>query len=123
MATTPVTYLPRVVDDELHETRHTTGQVSLAAMFDGEAPRAFAPGWTPTGARERIAERVAIGGWPVNVGLDTADALLTNRDYLDVVRRYDSRSTPSSNSTRAAGERSRSSSAQRRTSSTPPRPT
>lgn len=73
----------------LYETGHSTGQVSLAAMFDGEAPRAFDPDWTPTSARERIAERVAIGGWPVNVGLNTADALLTNRDYLDVVRRYD----------------------------------
>lgn len=40
-------------------------------MFDGEAPRAFDPGWTPTSAREQIAERVAIGGWPVNVGLNT----------------------------------------------------
>ncbi|MFE3543501.1 ATP-binding protein [Nocardia sp. NPDC059177] len=73
----------------LYETGHSTGQVCLAAMFDGEPPRAFDPVWTATSAREQIAELIAVGGWPVNVGLDADDALLTNRDYLDVVRRYD----------------------------------
>lgn len=73
----------------LYESGHSTGKVSLAAMFDGEPHRAFDPSWTPTRAREWAAERVVVGGWPVNIGLTAPDAMLTNRDYLNVVRRYD----------------------------------
>lgn len=73
----------------LYESGHSTGEVSLEAMFEGTAPRGFDAGWTTTGAREQIAERIVVGGWPGNHDLSIDDAIDVNRDYLEVVRHYD----------------------------------
>jgi predicted AAA+ superfamily ATPase len=73
----------------LYESGHSTGKVSLSDLFDGAIPHGVDPDWTTPGARQTVAERVAVGGWPGNVGLSVADALRANRDYLEVVRNYD----------------------------------
>jgi predicted AAA+ superfamily ATPase len=73
----------------LFESGHSTGQVSLARMFDGEAPRAFDPAWTATRARESIAERIVAGGWPGSLGQDVRVAARTNEDYVALISEHD----------------------------------
>jgi predicted AAA+ superfamily ATPase len=69
----------------LFETAHSTGNVSLNALLNGEAPRAPDPGLTIPD----LAERIAIGGWPGLLDRTTAQALQAIRDYLDEIRRID----------------------------------
>lgn len=69
----------------LAETGHSTGDVSLAALFEGGDPRAADPGLT---IRD-LADRIAIGGWPALVGRTAADAQIALRGYLDETRRVD----------------------------------
>ena len=71
----------------LFETGHSTGAISLAALFDGTAPRS--PSTGP--ALRELAELVAVGGWPGHLAsaLNPARALRANRDYLEEVRRID----------------------------------
>ena len=69
----------------LFETGDATGEVSLASLLAGAAPRAGDPGLT---VRD-LAERIAIGGWPGHLGRTVDQALQAVRDYLDEIRRVD----------------------------------
>jgi predicted AAA+ superfamily ATPase len=69
----------------LAETGHSTGDVSLAALFAGDAPSARDPGLTITD----LAERIAVGGWPGLLGRTSDQALVALRGYLDETRRVD----------------------------------
>ena len=69
----------------LVESGHSSGDVSLAALFSGGEVRATDPGLDIRG----IAERIVIGGWPGLVRLDPADAQLATLGYLDETRLVD----------------------------------
>ncbi len=69
----------------LAETGHSTGDVSLAALFAGEDPRARDPG---LGIAD-LAERISVGGWPGLLGRTPDQALVALRGYLDETRRVD----------------------------------
>lgn len=71
----------------LAESGHSTGDVSLGALFAGEEARAADPGLDV----RAIAERVVIGGWPALVRRAPADAIVAVRGYLDETRRVDMR--------------------------------
>ncbi|MEU4362440.1 ATP-binding protein [Promicromonospora sp. NPDC023987] len=73
----------------LFESGHSTGQVSLRQMFDGKAPRGFAPSWDATSARRAIAERVVVGGWPANQKRSVVAAARANENYLSLIRQHD----------------------------------
>lgn len=65
----------------------SSGAVSVGELLEG-APVRAAP--HEFGVAEAI-EALAIGGWPDNLGLSTADALDANADYIDVIVRTDVR--------------------------------
>lgn len=69
----------------LAETGHTTGDISLAGLFDGDEPRAAEPGLT---IRD-LAERVAIGGWPGLQDRTLDQALTVLRGYIRETARVD----------------------------------
>jgi len=69
----------------LYETGHSTGDVSLSALFAGEAPRAADPGHTV----RQIIDRVCVGGWPAFTGLPPQDAQRAIRSYLSEIARAD----------------------------------
>jgi hypothetical protein len=69
----------------LAESGHSTGDVSLTALFEGESPRAGDPGLV---IRD-LVERIAVGGWPALIGRSVNDALIALRGYLDETRRAD----------------------------------
>lgn len=62
----------------LYESEHSTGQVSLAALFDGTAPRAVDPGLTVPA----LVDRIVVGGWPSLIGASPQDASEWVQDYL-----------------------------------------
>lgn len=69
----------------LFESGHSSGSVSLGALFAGEPPRCDDPGLTVTD----LAGLVAAGGWPGQRGRPVADAARAARDYLDQMRQVD----------------------------------
>ena len=69
----------------LVESGHSSGDVSLSALFSGAEARATDPGISIHG----IVERIVIGGWPGLIGLDPADAQLATLGYLDETRLVD----------------------------------
>lgn len=69
----------------LAEAGYSTGEVSLAALFDGDAPRAAEPGLTITD----LADRVSVGGWPALQDRTIDQALAALRGYLDETTRLD----------------------------------
>ncbi len=69
----------------LAESGHSTGDVSLAALFAGDDPRARDPGLSITD----LTERIAVGGWPGLLGRTPDQALVALRGYLDETRRVD----------------------------------
>lgn len=69
----------------LAETGHSTGDVSLSALFAGDDPRARDPG---LGIAD-LAERISVGGWPGLLGRTPDQALVAIRGYLDETRRVD----------------------------------
>ena len=71
----------------LFESGHSTGEVSLAALLRGEAPRAPDPGLTVVD----IVERIAVGGWPAIQSLPVEAALRAMRAYVGEVARTDIR--------------------------------
>ncbi len=71
----------------LFESGHSTGQVSLAALLRGEAPRAPDPGVTVAD----IVERIAVGGWPAIQSLPVEAALRAMRAYVGELARTDIR--------------------------------
>lgn len=69
----------------LYETGHSSGKISLKDMFDGIPPRCKDPGLSI----KDLAERIAVGGWPFLLDLDTTRSLQGVRSYLDEIRRVD----------------------------------
>ena len=69
----------------LFESGHSNGGISLRRLLDGEPQRGHA---SPV-AIDRMAERIAVGGWPAHLGRAAAPAMRVNRGYLDDVRRTD----------------------------------
>ncbi len=69
----------------LFELGHSSGEVSLAGLLDGERAAAG----RSVIAIDDLAELICVGGWPVNLGRTTQLALRANRDHLDEIRRLD----------------------------------
>ena len=69
----------------LHETGRSTGRASLRSLLAGEEQRAPAAELPIA----ELAELVAVGGWPANIGSSPASALRLNRGYLEDIRRTD----------------------------------
>ena len=69
----------------LFELGHSSGEVSLAGLLDGERAAA-GRSVIPLGD---LAELICVGGWPVNLGRTTQLAMRANRDHLDEIRRLD----------------------------------
>ena len=69
----------------LFEAGHSTGSISLRGLLDGEPQQ----GRTAPLPIARLAERVAVGGWPAHIGRAAAPVLRVNRGYLDDIRRTD----------------------------------
>lgn len=69
----------------LAESGHSSGVVSLEALFDGGDAAASDPGLDI----RSIAERVVVGGWPALLRLDPDDAMVATQGYLDETRRVD----------------------------------
>jgi Predicted ATPase (AAA+ superfamily) len=69
----------------LAESGHSSGDVSLRALFDGASPRSTA---TNLDIRE-IARLVVVGGWPGLAAQTPANAMLALQGYLEETRRVD----------------------------------
>ena len=69
----------------LSELGRSTGDISLGALLDGEAPAADEAQLSA----EELAELVCAGGWPGQLSSPTHAALQANRDYLEDVCRAD----------------------------------
>ncbi|MFM7291528.1 MAG: ATP-binding protein [Planctomycetia bacterium] len=67
----------------LFESGHSTGSVSCASLLDGVHARTPDPGLTIP----RLAELIAVGGWPGNLGKSPAEAVVAVRGYIDEIRR------------------------------------
>lgn len=65
----------------LFESGHSTGAVSLQALFDD----AFTPARDPGLSVPQVLERLVIGGWPYLADADVASARHWVRDYLTTV--------------------------------------
>lgn len=69
----------------LFESDHSTGDISLGQLLDGDSPRA-----PDTGVSVRdLVDRLCIGGWPAFQQLPPQDALIAVSSYLDEIRRLD----------------------------------
>ena len=69
----------------LYESGHSTGSISLERLLNGETQQATAAKLPIV----ELAERIATGGWPANIGNAPASALRLNRGYLEDIRRTD----------------------------------
>lgn len=69
----------------LLESGHSTGDVSLADILNGESVRAADPGLSVA----KIVDRVCIGGWPGFQKLSVEEALVAVSSYLDEISRTD----------------------------------
>ena len=69
----------------LFESGVGKGSASLTAILDGTFSRASDPGLTIV----QLAELVALGGWPGNLGKTPAATLASVRDYIEEIRRTD----------------------------------
>lgn len=69
----------------LFEAGHSTGEVSLARLLDGEPARAAGSELTVSG----LADILCAGGWPGQLELPADGALRANRDYLGEIARAD----------------------------------
>ena len=69
----------------LYELRSSNGEVSLAALLDGQPSEAANPGLE----LEDLAEAICRGGWPAFRNLELTDALRRVRDYLQEIPRGD----------------------------------
>ena len=65
----------------LFERGLSSGAVSVGALLDGEPAPAESRGLSVADTIEALA----IGGWPDNLGLATADALDANADYIETI--------------------------------------
>lgn len=82
----------------LWESGHSTGEVSLSALLDGEPPAA-----RTAGDLTEVAAMVCRGGWPALVDAPMAQAQRTLRDYLGEAARTDVRRLDGSRQHRPAG--------------------
>lgn len=71
----------------LFERGLSTGQVSIGSLLQGGSAESGRPDFSVADAIEALA----VGGWPDNLGLSTADALDANADYLDLIVHTDVR--------------------------------
>ncbi|MBS9533002.1 ATP-binding protein [Mycobacterium sp. M1] len=69
----------------LYELGDSTGEISVAGLLAGQRASCPDPG---LGVRD-IIERIAVGGWPANLGSSVDSALQRNIDYLDHAREVD----------------------------------
>lgn len=69
----------------LFESGESTGAISLAGLLAGDKPSSPATDLTVPD----IADLVVRGGWPLNLGLSTADAAQSNIDYLRNISEVD----------------------------------
>jgi uncharacterized protein len=69
----------------LFESGHSSGEISLAEIFNGRPPRSPDSGLTVAG----LVDRVCVGGWPGFQRLSVEDALIAVSAYLDEIRRTD----------------------------------
>ena len=69
----------------LHESGHSSGAVSLRALFGGGAARATAPSFDV----RALAERIAVGGWPALIDRPVEAAQVALRGYLEDTARVD----------------------------------
>ncbi len=69
----------------LFESGHGSGAISVAALLEGTCPKTRDPGLTIA----QIAERIAVGGWPGNLGRTATEAVAAVRSYIDEIRRVD----------------------------------
>lgn len=69
----------------LFESGHSTGEVSLAALFDGEFTAALDPGVTVP----QLVERMVVGGWPALLDTPVSDAQRWLADYLTTIVEVD----------------------------------
>ena len=69
----------------LYEAGHSSGEISLRRLLDGEGQRAQRSDLSIAS----VAELVCTGGWPGNAGKPLGPALRMNRGYLDEIRRVD----------------------------------
>ena len=75
----------RIRPMSLFETGHSSGEISLSALFAGNAPRAADPGMTIPA----LIDRICVGGWPAVTRLAPAPAQRAMRAYLDEIARTD----------------------------------
>ncbi|GAB3714943.1 DUF4143 domain-containing protein [Mariniluteicoccus flavus] len=69
----------------LFETGHSTGEVSLRRLLDGDEPAGASSSLTIDG----LLERITIGGWPDLLEADEREASLWLRDYLRTLAEVD----------------------------------
>ena len=69
----------------LYEAGHSSGEISLRRLLDGERQRAPRSDLSIAS----VAELVCAGGWPGNAGKPLRSVLRMNRGYLDEIRRVD----------------------------------
>lgn len=69
----------------LFESGHSTGQVSLAALFGGGAPTGHDAGLTV----ENLMERIVVGGWPGLLEASEPEARAWLTDYLRQIAEVD----------------------------------
>ena len=69
----------------LYEAGHSSGEISLQSLLDGEEQQAKRSDLSIAS----VAEFVCAGGWPGNAGKPLGSALRMNRGYLDEIRRAD----------------------------------
>jgi len=69
----------------LFESGHSSGDISVKSLLDGQAVRAADTGITIA----QIVDRICIGGWPAFQQLSVEDGLVAVSSYLDEIRRVD----------------------------------
>lgn len=69
----------------LFESGHSSGEVSLSGIFDGDRVAALDPGVTVP----QLIERIVVGGWPTLIGASIEDAGEWVRDYITQIIEVD----------------------------------
>lgn len=69
----------------LHESGHSTGEVSLQGILNDDAPRASDPGMSLTD----LVTRMSVGGWPLFHSLSPEAAMSNLRDYVQTISDLD----------------------------------
>lgn len=67
------------------ESGYSSGEVSLAALLDGAAPRSLTAGVT----LDRLIAYISTGGWPAHIGKDPRSAFEDNKDYMALAAEVD----------------------------------